>query len=73
MVRPEELGRSMPRCVVLGLILPADVESEECFGDAPGAALFPEEEKIIAHAVESRRREFAAVRGCARACLRRLG
>jgi 4'-phosphopantetheinyl transferase EntD len=63
----------MPRCVVLGLILPADVESEECFGDAPGAALFPEEEKIIAHAVESRRREFAAVRSCARACLGRLG
>ena len=58
---------------MLGLILPADVESEECFGDAPGAALFPEEEKIIAHAVESRRREFAAVRSCARACLGRLG
>ena len=55
------------------MILPADVESEECFGVAPSVALFPEEEKIMAHAVESRRREYAAVRNCAHACLRRLG
>ncbi|HWJ52563.1 MAG TPA: 4'-phosphopantetheinyl transferase superfamily protein [Propionibacteriaceae bacterium] len=55
------------------MILPADVESEECFGVAPGGALFPEEEKIIAHAVEARRREYAAVRSCAQACLGRLG
>ncbi|MFL6046301.1 MAG: 4'-phosphopantetheinyl transferase [Propionibacteriaceae bacterium] len=58
---------------MLGTILPADVESEEFFGDAPGGILFPEEEKIIAHAVEVRRREYAAVRSCARACLGRLG
>jgi 4'-phosphopantetheinyl transferase EntD len=58
---------------MLQMILPADVESEECFGEAPGGALFPEEEKIIAHAVEARRREYAAVRSCARACLGRLG
>jgi 4'-phosphopantetheinyl transferase EntD len=58
---------------MLGVILPADVESEECFGDAPGGVLFPEEEKIIAHAMEGRRREYAAVRSCARACLGRLG
>jgi 4'-phosphopantetheinyl transferase EntD len=55
------------------MILPADVESEECFGVAPSVALFPEEEKIIAHAVESRRHEYAAVRNCAHACVRRLG
>jgi 4'-phosphopantetheinyl transferase EntD len=59
--------------IMLGMILPADVESEECFGVAPGGALFPEEEKIIAHAVEARRREYAAVRSCAQACLGRLG
>src|SRR3954463_1638782 len=58
---------------MLGTILPAGVESEEFFGDAPGGILFPEEEKIIAHAVEVRRREYAAVRSCARACLGRLG
>jgi 4'-phosphopantetheinyl transferase EntD len=58
---------------MLGMILPANVESEERFGEAPGGVLFPEEEKIIAHAVEPRRREFATVRLCARACLARLG
>ena len=58
---------------MLELILPAGVESEERFGAASGGVLFPEEEQIIAHAVESRRREYAAVRSCARACLRRLG
>lgn len=58
---------------MLGLILPTGVESEECFGEAPEGILFPEEEEIIGHAVEVRRREFAAVRSCARACLERLG
>ena len=58
---------------MLKLILPAGVESQECFGEAPGAALFPEEEQIISHAVPARRREYAAVRSCARACLERLG
>jgi 4'-phosphopantetheinyl transferase EntD len=58
---------------MLETILPADVESEERFGESPGEVLFPEEAEIIAHAVETRRREYAAVRSCARACLRRLG
>ena len=58
---------------MLGMILPPEVESEERFGDAPGGVLFPEEEKIVAYAVEARRREFATVRVCARACLARLG
>ena len=58
---------------MLELILPAGVESEERFGAAPDGALFPEEEQIIAHAVPARRREYAAVRSCARACLGRLG
>jgi 4'-phosphopantetheinyl transferase EntD len=58
---------------MLEVILPAGVESEECFGDPPCGVLFPEEEKIIARAVASRRRDFAAVRSCARACLERLG
>jgi 4'-phosphopantetheinyl transferase EntD len=58
---------------MLDLILPSGVESEERFGEAIAGMLFPEEEKIIAQAVESRRREYAAVRSCARACLQRLG
>ena len=58
---------------MLKLILPAGVESQECFGAAPDDLLFPEEEKVIAHAVPARRREYRAVRSCARACLGRLG
>jgi 4'-phosphopantetheinyl transferase EntD len=58
---------------MLELILPAGVESEERFGEAPGGVLLPEEEKVIAQAVEQRRREYATVRSCARACLGRLG
>jgi 4'-phosphopantetheinyl transferase EntD len=58
---------------MLGTILPAGVESEEYFGEAPGGLLFPEEEQIIAGAVLARQRDFATVRSCARACLERLG
>jgi len=58
---------------MLEVILPAGVESEECFGDPPAGVLLPEEQKIIANAVESRQHDFAAVRNCARACLTRLG
>jgi 4'-phosphopantetheinyl transferase EntD len=58
---------------MLEVILPAGVESEECFGDPPGGRLFPEEEKIIAHAVTSRRRDFAAVRSCAPSVMARIG
>jgi 4'-phosphopantetheinyl transferase EntD len=58
---------------MLELILPAEVESQECLGQPPGGILFPAEQKIIAHAVETRRREYATVRSCARACLARLG
>ena len=50
---------------MLGMILPAGVESEERFGKLLGGVLFPEEEKVIAHAVQARRREYAAVRSCA--------
>jgi 4'-phosphopantetheinyl transferase EntD len=58
---------------MLGMILPAGVQSEECFGDPPGGVLFPEEERVIANAVASRRRDYTTVRSCARACLERLG
>jgi enterobactin synthetase component D / holo-[acyl-carrier protein] synthase len=58
---------------MLAAILPTDVAAEERFGEAPGGFLFPDEEHVVAHAVASRRREYAVVRGCARACLRRLG
>jgi 4'-phosphopantetheinyl transferase EntD len=58
---------------VLADIVPAQVAADEAFGDLPDPVLFPEEEAIVARAVDKRRREFAAARACARAGLARLG
>lgn len=38
-----------------------------------GVILFPEEEAVVAKAVLKRRREFTAVRGCARRAMEKLG
>lgn len=57
-------------------ILPPEVASAEAFddrGELGGAALFPEEEAVIARAVDKRRREFTTARGCARKALATLG
>jgi 4'-phosphopantetheinyl transferase EntD len=58
---------------VIEAILPPGVVAEEAFGDTPDVVLFPEEEAVIAKAVDKRRREFATARACARAALARLG
>ncbi len=54
-------------------ILPSAVACAEVFTDPPGATLFPQEEPIVAQAVEKRRREFTAGRYCARTALGKLG
>lgn len=54
-------------------ILPPGVASVEAFADPPDPTLFPEEQSIIAQAVERRRREFATGRACARSALAKLG
>lgn len=54
-------------------LLPAAVHTEEVFGDVPDVDLFPEEEHVVARAVDKRRREFATVRYCARRALATLG
>ena len=54
-------------------ILPAGVAFAEAFADAPAARLFPEEEALVARAVDKRRREFATARHCARRALGALG
>ncbi len=54
-------------------ILPSRVAAAESFGDDPDAELFPPERLFIAWATESRRREFATARACARVALARLG
>ncbi|MFI2640562.1 4'-phosphopantetheinyl transferase [Streptomyces sp. NPDC018610] len=56
-------------------LLPASVVAVEAYGDEQGALppLFPEEEAVVARAVDKRRREFAVVRGCARRAMEKLG
>ena len=54
-------------------LLPARVMSVAARGDGPAAPLFAEEEAAIASAVESRRREYASGRSCARLALGKLG
>ena len=54
-------------------ILPAGVAVAETGEDEEVAALFPEEEALVARAVEKRRREFAGGRACARRALATLG
>lgn len=56
-----------------GEVLPPDVITEEAFGELAGVTLFPEEDAVIARAVDKRRREFTTARGCARTALARLG
>jgi len=58
---------------VIERVLPPQVAAVESFGDISDAVLFPEEHAAIARAVESRRREFATARACARTALARLG
>ncbi|GAA3848302.1 4'-phosphopantetheinyl transferase family protein [Streptomyces sedi] len=55
-------------------LLPPPLAVVESFGDPEEPpALFPEEERVIARAVDGRRREFTTVRHCARQALAALG
>jgi 4'-phosphopantetheinyl transferase EntD len=58
---------------VIEKILPAGVASAEAFRDPTDVLLFPEEEAVVARAVDKRRQEFATARGCARSALAALG
>ena len=54
-------------------IVPPPAAVSEVFGDLPDASLFPEEEAVVARAIEKRRLEFTTSRACARAALAKLG
>jgi 4'-phosphopantetheinyl transferase EntD len=58
---------------VIDRILPAGVATAEAFDDDVPAPLFPEEERVVARAVDKRRREFATARRLAREALAELG
>lgn len=54
-------------------LLPGAAAVAEGRGEDDGAVLFPEEQELVAKAVEKRRREFAGGRACAHRALERLG
>ncbi|MFE3293442.1 4'-phosphopantetheinyl transferase [Rhodococcus sp. NPDC059234] len=54
-------------------ILPDGVAYAELFEDPPGLTALPQEEALIARAVDKRRREFISVRHCAREAMAKLG
>jgi 4'-phosphopantetheinyl transferase EntD len=60
---------------VIEQVLPGRVVTECAYDDEehPGEGLFPQEQELVARAVESRRREFTTVRRLARRALGRLG
>jgi 4'-phosphopantetheinyl transferase EntD len=58
---------------VIEKLLPAGVAAVEAFDDSLDGPLFPEEEALIARAVDKRRREFTTARVCARQALAELG
>ncbi|WP_444662704.1 4'-phosphopantetheinyl transferase family protein [Cellulomonas sp. CW35] len=58
---------------MLADLLPPGVEVTERHGPPVTVPLFADEERAVAQAVPARRAEYAAVRGCAREALSRLG
>jgi 4'-phosphopantetheinyl transferase EntD len=54
-------------------ILPPGVVAVDALGDNPDGVLFSAEEQAVAHAVETRIRQFTGVRVCARSALSVLG
>lgn len=58
---------------MLERLLPGSVATVQTRAEIDDPALFPEEEQIVARAVEKRRREFASGRACAHRALAQLG
>ncbi|MEU3932613.1 4'-phosphopantetheinyl transferase superfamily protein [Streptomyces sp. NPDC029044] len=54
-------------------LLPETVVAVEAYGHEDADTPFPEEEALLTRAVAKRRREFAAVRSCARRAMEKLG
>lgn len=58
---------------MIGELLPEPVAVAETYGDDETASLYPEEQALMADAIDKRRREFATVRACARRAMTELG
>ncbi len=62
-----------PLAAALRGLFPSEVVVEARDPALPCEPLLPEEAALVAKAIDKRRREFAAVRHCARSALRRIG
>lgn len=58
---------------MIASLLPSTVVAVEAFGDLPELFDFHTEKRLVAGAVEKRRREFTTARRCAHEALQRLG
>ncbi|MFI6209898.1 4'-phosphopantetheinyl transferase [Streptomyces sp. NPDC051041] len=58
---------------MMNALLPSGVAVSELFTDPLHIDLHPQEAAVVARVVDKRRREFAAVRLCARTALRQIG
>ena len=67
------MPRIVPRTTGLGMLLPTGAVAAEAVQGDCAAEIFPEEQALVAGAVDGRRREFTAGRVCARAALRAMG
>ena len=73
MTEPDTGRKTDTRDALIGRIVPEGVAAAELFEDPPGLRPHPQEEPLVARAVDKRRREFAGARHCARQAMRRLG
>jgi 4'-phosphopantetheinyl transferase EntD len=70
---PHHISATSGSSGLIEQILPAQAVGAEAFEDPPGVVLFPEEQALLARAVDKRRREFTTARACARTALAALG
>lgn len=56
-----------------GAVVVVEAHAHEAAAAVEGIELYPEEEAVVARAVEKRRREFTLVRACARRAMEKLG
>lgn len=73
MTEPDTGQKTDTRGALIGRIVPDGVAAAELFEDPPGLRPHPQEEPLVARAVDKRRREFAGARHCARQAMRTLG
>ena len=73
MTEPDTGQKTDTRGALIGRIVPDGVAAAELFEDPPGLRPHPQEEPLVARAVEKLRRELAGDSHCSRQAMRTLG